>query len=231
MASEIRPLIHIKGIRDGLLVTLGEGDWPDLQEALFNQIEQQANFFNGARVALEVGNHILRAGDMGSLRDRLSDRGIALWAILSNSTVTETNAQALGMATRLPTPRPERVVKPLDTHLPGEAAVMVNRTMRSGFQVNYKGHVIVLGDVNPGAEIIASGNVVVWGKLRGSVHAGCDGNADAVVCTLDLAPTRLLIADQIAEFQKRKGKPVPEIVRIIDGQIQREPWGDKEGGR
>jgi septum site-determining protein MinC len=61
-----------------------------------------------------------------------------------------------------------------------------------------KGRLPSLGDVNPGAEIIAGGSVVVWGRLRGLVHAGAMGDDTAVICALDLNPTQLRIADQIA---------------------------------
>ncbi len=223
--------VRIKGVRDGLLVTFGEGEWPDLQDALFHHIEERENFFGGAKVALDVGNHILHAAEMGSLRDRLSDKGVTLWAVLSNSPTTEATAQVLGLATRLSTPKPDRVVRPIDANLPGEAAVLVQRTLRSGFRVAYQGHVMVIGDVNPGAEIIASGSVVVWGRLRGSVHAGAEGNNQALVCALDMNPTQLRIAEVIAAPSKRKNKPQPEVAKVKDGRVEVEPWNYKEGGR
>lgn len=223
--------IRIKGVRDGLLVTFGEGEWPELQDALFKQIEERENFFAGAKMALEVGNHILHAAEMGSLRDRLSDKGVVLWAVLSNSPTTEATAQVLGLATRLSTPRPERVTRSVDANLPGESAVLVQRTLRSGFRVAYQGHVVVIGDVNPGAEIIASGSVVVWGRLRGVVHAGAEGNEQATVCALDMSPTQLRISELIAVAPQRKGKPQPEVARVKNGQVIAEPWNMKEGGR
>ncbi len=223
--------VRIKGVRDGLLVTFGEGEWPELQDALFSHIEERENFFNGAKLALDVGNHILHAAEMGSLRDRLSGKGVILWAILSNSHTTESTAQVLGLATRLSTPKPERTIRSIDANLPGEAAVLVQRTLRSGFRVAYQGHVVVIGDVNPGAEIVASGNVVVWGRLRGSVHAGSDGNEQATVCALDMNPTQLRIAEIIAVPPQRRGKPQPEVARVKNGQVVAEPWNNKEGGR
>jgi septum site-determining protein MinC len=87
--------------------------------------------------------------------------------------------------------------------------------------------VVVVGDVNPGAEIIAGGSVVVWGRLRGVVHAGAGGNEQAVVCALDLQPTQLRIAAHIAVPPKRKGKPQPELARIRDGQVEAEAWTGK----
>ena len=76
--------------------------------------------------------------------------------------------------------------------------------------------------------IIAGGNVIVWGRLRGVVHAGATGNKDAMVCALDLAPTQLRIADQIAVSPARRGRPKPEIARIRNGQLTAEEWQTKQ---
>jgi septum site-determining protein MinC len=229
MVSEKRALVQIKGIRDGLLVTLGEGDWPELRAALFKQIVERESFFKGAKVTLDVGNQILHAAEMGSLRDKLSEMGISLWAVLSNSPTTEQTAQMLGMATRISKPRPERSIHTLDTNLTsGDNAMFVQRTLRSGFRISYQGHVVVLGDVNPGAEIVASGNILVWGRLKGVVHAGAEGNENAVVCSLDLEPTQLRIADLVATAPAKKSKPQPEVASIKNGQVVAEPWNTKE---
>lgn len=109
----------------------------------------------------------------------------------------------------------------------GEAAVLVKRTLRSGFSLQHEGHVIIIGDVNPGAQIIASGDVLVWGRLRGVVHAGAEGDEGAQVCALDLSPTQLRIAGQIAITPQRRGKTQPEMARIQDGQVVAEPWNPK----
>ena len=219
--------IQIKGIREGLLATLGDGAWAELQDALFKQVEDQSSFFQGARLAIDVGNQILHAAEMGGLRDRLSEKGISLWAIISNSPTTEQTARVLGLATRLNSARPARSIRSLDTNLSGESAVLVQRTLRSGFKLTHQGHVVVIGDVNPGAEIVAAGSVVVWGRLSGVVHAGADGNEKAVVCALDFSPTQLRIADRIAIPPQRKGKPQPEMASIQNGQVVSEVWNMK----
>jgi septum site-determining protein MinC len=218
------PQIKIKGIREGLLINIGEGEWPDLEQSLLTHIDQQGEFLKGAQITVEIGNLILKAADLGHLRDVLSERGITLRAVLTNSPTTEIAAQDLGLATRLSTPQPERSMRTLDTKLTGDEAVLVQRTLRSGHNINYFGHVVVIGDVNPGAEIVAGGNVVVWGRLRGTVHAGAEGDQSAIICALDLSPTQLRIAEKISvEIQKKK-KSQPEIARLIDNQVIAEPW-------
>ncbi len=225
----MNPNVQIKGIREGLLVNLGDGNWDEVHQALLAQLDQQAEFLRGARLALDVGNHILKAADLGPLTRELSDRGLTLWAVLSNSPTTERSAQSYGLATRLPRPKPEPPAARLpDTNLQGgEGAILVRRTLRSGFSLQHPGHVVVIGDVNPGAEIVASGDVLVWGKLRGVVHAGAEGNENALVCALELSPVQLRIAGQIAVPPKRRGKPQPEMARLQAGQVVVEAWNPK----
>ena len=226
-ASNTVPQIKIKGIREGILVTLGEGEWPELEHALLVHIDEQGDFLKGAQLTLDIGNQILKAAELGHLRDILSDRGVTLRALLSHSPSTEIAAQDLGLATRLSKPRRDRTTRPLDTKLSGDEAVLVHRTLRSGHNINYFGHVIVVGDVNPGAEIVAGGNIVVWGRLRGTVHAGADGNKNAIICALNLTPTQLRIADQISVMPTQKKKTGPEVARLVDNRVIAEPWDHK----
>ena len=81
-----------------------------------------------------------------------------------------------------------------------------------------------MGDVNPGAEVIAGGNVLVWGKLRGMVHAGALGDSEAVVCALVLAPTQLRINNKIAISPAEGRKKHPEMALVRDGKVVAEPW-------
>jgi septum site-determining protein MinC len=221
--------IQIKGIREGLLVTLGDQPWEEVHQALLEHLDQQADFLRGARLAVDVGNHALKAVDLGQLSKEISDRGLSLWAVISNSPTTERSAQAFGLATRLFKPRPEAMgsARPSAQVQEAGSAILVRRTLRSGASLQHPGHIVVIGDINPGAEVIARGDVVVWGRLRGMVHAGAEGDENAVICALDLSPTQLRIAGQIAVTPKRRGKPQPEMARILNGQVVAEPWDPK----
>jgi septum site-determining protein MinC len=98
--------------------------------------------------------------------------------------------------------------------------------VRSGQYVRHRGSIVVLGDVNPGAELIAEGDIIVWGKLRGIVHAGADGDEKAIIGALVLTPTQLRIAEQVArapDYKRPRVAPA-EIAHIRNGQIIVEPW-------
>jgi septum site-determining protein MinC len=217
--------LAIKGIRDGLLITVPAGDWTEVLPNLLETIQQQEDFFRGARLALQIEDRELSAAELGHLRDMLAEEEITLWAILTTSDTTKIAAADLGLAQELSQKSgAEEEGLPLESRLQGEEAVLVERTLRSGHNIRYAGHVIILGDVNPGAEIISGGHVIVWGRLRGTVHAGAGGDESATVCALDLSPTQLRIAGQIAVSPSSRSKTMPEIAFIRDGQLVAEPW-------
>lgn len=77
-----------------------------------------------------------------------------------------------------------------------EPTLYIRKTLRSGQRVVFAGNVVVIGDLNPGAQIEADGDVIVLGQLRGSVHAGCEGDEEATVITSSMRATQLRIADR-----------------------------------
>jgi septum site-determining protein MinC len=223
--------LTIKGVKDGLLIHVPEGPWDQVQESLMASVSDQADFLRGARLALQVDERPLGAGDLGSLRTLLAEHEITLWAVISSNETTYSAAADLGLELSL-TPKGQQLEDQevgIDTELYGEEAILIRRTLRSGHSIRHPGHVTVIGDVNPGAEIIAGGNVIVWGRMRGVVHAGATGDEGALVCALDLSPTQLRIAGQISVSPSRRGKPQPECARIRDDQLVAEPWRAERG--
>ena len=217
--------ISIKGIGESLQVSTLEKDWGKAYPSLLEVLNQQADFFHGARIALDIEAIDLTTQDLVALQDELLCREIHLRAIYSTSEVTRASASELGIVHSLPSDKAEDIDEPtFDPELPSEDATLFQGTLRSGQRIHYPGHVIVLGDVNPGSEVIAGGNVIIWGRLRGTVHAGATGNEGAVVCALDLTPTQLRIGSYIAVSPERRRRVKPEVVRIQDGQLVAEDW-------
>lgn len=217
-------LVQIKGIRDGLLASFMEAPWEEQTQALLTQIDERPAFFQGARLAMDIGPQALRVNDLVDLRDKLSERNIVLWAVVSESPATEQTAQLLGLATRISKPRPEEQ-RQFSTAASEDTALFINKTLRSGTRIEYPGNVVIIGDVNPGAEIVAEGNVIVWGRVRGMIHAGSKGNRSAYICALDLSANQLRIADEISAALKPQKEPKPEVASInSEGRLQAELW-------
>ncbi|HET7144228.1 MAG TPA: septum site-determining protein MinC, partial [Anaerolineales bacterium] len=151
-------------------------------------------------------------------------RNVSLWAVLSESPITEQTSQLLGLATRISKPRPEEQRQFVET-VSEDTALFVNKTLRSGTRIEYPGNILVVGDVNPGAEIIADGNVIVWGRVRGMIHAGAKGDRSAFICALDLSANQLRIADEVSASLKPQKDPKPEVASINgEGRLQAELW-------
>jgi len=230
--------ITIKGIRQGLLVTLGGQDWAnrnwhDELRALETRLGASPSFFRGGRVALDVGALGLSRSEIEDARALLTRHQVELWAVVSTNPSTEAAAQELGLVISIqtdpgPSPAPGSEAAPGGEVAPIAEGLVVRRTLRSGQSLRYPGHVVVIGDVNPGAEIVAGGDIVVWGRVRGLVHAGALGDEEAVICALDLAPTQLRIAGCIARSPEgRRRTPTPEMASVREGRIEAVPWGGR----
>ncbi len=223
MSSET---ISIKGVRQGLLVTLRQGGWEQLLAELQRRLADSPSFFKGGRVSLDVGPLALTERHLRQARDLLIQHDVTLHAVVSKNAQTEAAAQALGLVIDLGLERrPPSPAPPAAPPAPHGEAIVTQGTLRSGQSIRHPGHVIVIGDVNPGAEIVAGGHVVVWGKLRGTVHAGAMGDDEAMICALDLSPMQLRIAGHITRSpEERRRKPVPEVAAVRDGQIVATTW-------
>jgi septum site-determining protein MinC len=103
----------------------------------------------------------------------------------------------------------------------GPTTLYHSATLRGGQVLHHTGNIVVVGDVNPGAELIATGDIVVFGRLAGIAHAGAGGDEQARIFALDLAATQLRIATFIAADQdsKRRAAPSAEAALARDGRI------------
>jgi len=204
------------------LITIGEGEWPQILTELESQLDRPraAQFFRGARARLAPGERALNETEITELTGLLEQHAMQLdlqpLAPRPREHASVDAARPIAESSAANKSEPELWVE----------AALVRRTVRSGQVIRYPGHVVVHGDVNPGAEIVASGDVIIWGKLRGMVHAGASGDDKAVVGALLLAPMQLRIGNHIARAPDERGKKErgAEIARVRDGRIVIESW-------
>ena len=101
--------------------------------------------------------------------------------------------------------------------------ILLRHNLRSGQRFYTRSHVVLLGDVNPGAEIIAGGSILVMGSLRGLAHAGKFGDEEQVVAALRMDPLQLRIAEHITrppDSEPEEGAgALPELARIREGKV------------
>ena len=77
-------------------------------------------------------------------------------------------------------------------------------SLRSGQKIEYEGSLVILGDVNAGAEVLAGENIVVLGILRGMAHAGAKGNKEAIIAAASIESVQIRIADIVKEIEKNE---------------------------
>lgn len=93
--------------------------------------------------------------------------------------------------------------KPFNREIASSETKFVRSSLRSGQKAEYEGSIVVLGDVNGGAEVVAGENVVVLGCIRGMVHAGAKGNKEAIITAGSIEATQIRISNIVKECEKQ----------------------------
>jgi septum site-determining protein MinC len=215
--------LAIKGIREGLLITLGGNTWAEALEEMLAHIDSKGDFFLGARIALQLGPLEPRAAELADARSRLAKRGLTLWAALTEAPAVVRSAKSLGLVTVLPAP-PTTPDATKDAELGAGSAKLVRGALPSGHRIQGAGHVVILGNVDSGAEVVAAGNILVWGALLGRAQAGAGGDDSAVVCALDLSPEQLVIAGRTVGPPPHERSAGPSMARLDGERIVIEEW-------
>ena len=242
--------VIIKGVREGLLLIVDD-DVPFAQvlTELVTRINAQPNFFKGAALTLNMGRRVFDAPEFDVLYRMLTRNGMKMQSVVSLSAQSRMVVENRGVSARPPSfaagdsgtslglkGRGSWVSTPSATNeVAAEAGpgLFLRCSLRPGQSVSYGGDVCVLGDVEVGAEVIAEGDVIVWGHLRGIVHAGVGGDDEAVVCALRMNPTQLGIAGVTSRFPASdtgylmEVQP-PELARLENGRIVVEAWRSDE---
>lgn len=218
--------ISLKGTAEGILLTPKSYVWESVLEATAYALREGEDFFRGGRLIMEVGSRELTQEQLIAMRDLLRQFDIELWAVVSENEKTVRLVRSNGILTRLPKETESKKASS-ETVLEPQA-LFVHQTLRSGQKIQHPGDITLIGDVHPGSEIVAGGNILVWGTIRGVVHAGAYGDENAVICALDLQPSQLRIAGYIGRAPERRRHAVePEVARIEEGRIVADPWTKK----
>jgi septum site-determining protein MinC len=230
--------IAIKGTRNGLLLTLEpETPFSELLNALSHRLSEAPGFFWGASLALDTRRRNLRISERTQLEELLANYQMSVAPleqmlivkqhepeIISSEVGSEPSITAEILSEQTPA-----LIDRLDPR-DSDDTLFLRRTIRSGQAIHHTSNVVIMGDVNPGAEIVAGGDILVWGALRGMVHAGYPNNENALVCSLVLAPVQLRIANLLSRppdgFQVQAR---PEFATIKNGQIVVEAWLNGHG--
>ncbi len=181
-------IVTIKGLKYGLQLTFAKGaSFDDVQANLLNKLESGDSFFiRGTTVFVPKGYF---AEDQNEALRRMFHRHGMLF-----STELKRPNLAPPSCDTVKTPAQKSKAKVEDA----QKMMVINRTIRGGQEVKANCSVLICGNVNPGAQIIAGGSIDIRGTCRGFVHAGAFGDKTACVVADRLMPAQIRIADLIA---------------------------------
>ncbi len=176
----------------------GKIAWADLLDHLKCRLKASEQFWEpGTDIQLRAADQLLDGRQLQAIAQTLADVGLKLRRVIASRRQTAVAAAAAGYSVE------QQETEELQDHGSDSAEhwaepLYLKSTLRSGAEVQHPGTVIVFGDVNPGSSVIASGDVLVLGRLRGIAHAGAQGNRSCQIMALQMEATQLRIADAIA---------------------------------
>ncbi len=195
--------VNIKGMNNNLIFMFGPGSFDEYYRFLNERLTNNQALFHGSSVLFQ-GNGMdnLSPGEITALQKLCLDHGILL-----NNT-----APAL--------PPPEKNPK---------SNLIIHRNVRSGQNVRSEASIVIWGDVHESAEIIAGGDIIILGKLKGIAHAGYFGDQSSSIFALALMPGQIRIANLISQSPEEElNNHYPEIAFIENGKICIEKYTPRE---
>lgn len=212
-------LLNFKGVKDGLILQINEN-------TSFTEIK------NAIQVKAENGSGLIKNSDLiGVIGTKLSYKEKAILEELL-SKLLKINVLSLenfsyndnknNKETELENTLENTSENDSKQNNRTNDTKFIETTLRSGSEIISDGHIVVLGDVNPGAILKAKGNILVMGKLRGIAHAGIDGNNNAFIAANSLMPNQIRISNIISrapDNAKDVERITPEKAFISDGRI------------
>ncbi len=208
--------VSIKGTKEGLVIILNPGySFEDLKKELLEKIISANGFFKGAEFTFMPSKITLA-------ESRILEEICQKHGLIPNNEIKFPGDSDL---------KPKSVQtndsQSFETNIPADASncLLLEHGIRSGQTLQYDGHITVLGDVNAGGELIASGNILVMGALRGIAHAGVFGDEKSVIVAHRMKAKQLRISKIVGRSSgESNSHNYPEIARMVDGRILIEPY-------
>ena len=204
MTESAVPPVQIKANRGGfVLVPEPVVSFETVLAYMTQRLTESHHFLKRSKMALDLRQRPFQAEEVQVLQQLLKDKGdielVEVWLGKDLTSLLQWGSQQLGVGLTLETTIEQQ-----------PAPVIVRVTCRSGTRIESEADCIVLGDVNPGAEIVAAGDIIVFGRLRGVAHAGARGDRAARIWAMSIEPNQLRIADRVAmpprDAEKRSGR-------------------------
>ncbi|BDA70635.1 hypothetical protein RIVM261_061890 [Rivularia sp. IAM M-261] len=204
-------------------ISISEYSWSEI----WQQLKQRLNGGDRLRVAntsvhLVAGDRLLDARQLQELAESLKEVELQLKSVATSRRQTAIAAVTAGYSVEQLQLAPKiSFSEEKSAVTPTAEPLYMEMTIRSGVEIRHPGTVVILGDVNPGGIVVASGDILVWGRLRGVAHAGANGNSECLIMALQMEPTQLRIADAVARApEKAPTQFHAEVAYVTSGGIR-----------
>ncbi|MUH00213.1 septum site-determining protein MinC [Scytonema sp. UIC 10036] len=222
--------VQLKSEKERLLLILptesqvpsSEYSWIDIwQQMKLRLFACNRSFSPNTPVHLEAQDRLLDGRQLQELAESLDQYQVHLKSVSTSRRQTAIAAATAGYSVEQIQPQKTLRSEPKPTRLPLTEPLYLEKTVRSGEEIRHPGHIILLGDLNPGGIVIADGDILVWGRLRGITHAGANGNRACLIMALQMEPTQLRIADAVARApEKSPIQYYPEVAYVTSEGIR-----------
>lgn len=221
------PQVRLKGEGGRLLLLLppevdtpsAPNTWTDVWQQLQHRLNSGERFWQpDTPVHLIARDRLLDGRQLQAIADALTAAQLRLKRVYTSRRQTAVAASTAGFSVEQQSPIAQ--FNPAEEGKALAEPLYVQTTLRSGMEIRHPGSVIVLGDANPGSSIIADGDVLVWGLLRGVVQAGAAGNSRCLIMALRMQPTQLRIADTVARVPDAPDQQQPEVAYVSPDGIR-----------
>ena len=222
--------VRFKSEADRLLLILPtEAEMPpsaDNWSEIWQQMKQRLNagdrFWQPhTQVELIAADRLLDGRQLQQIADALGEVLLQMQRVRTSRRQTAVAAATAGYCVEQQAPLTTLTTAAVAATAPLNDPLYLQMTIRSGVEIRHSGTVVVLGDVNPGGIIVANGDILVWGRLRGVAHAGANGNAKCLIMALQMEPTQLRIASFVARAPANSPEEYyPEVAYITPDGIR-----------
>ncbi len=198
MGSSDETLIRIKANKDGfVLVPHPAAPFDSILKELQDRLSKTRDFFARSEMVLDLRRRSLKTSQIAALHKLLKEKGQVRMVEVQLSDDLRMALDHLPAPAQPPPPPPPRRASREDRDRT-DVPVIIRSTCRSGIRIESPSDCVILGDVNPGAEILAVGDIIVFGNLRGIAHAGALGDRSARIWAFSIEPSQIRIADLVA---------------------------------
>ncbi|MEM7773697.1 MAG: septum site-determining protein MinC [Cyanobacteria bacterium P01_E01_bin.6] len=195
--------------------------WTDLWQQLKQRLTGNDRFWkDNTPVYLLARDRLLDARQLQEVADVLSEATLSLKRVYTSRRQTAVAAVTAGYSVEQHSSVSRLNQSIEESASPLADPLYLNMTVRSGVEIRHPGTVILQGDVNPGGAIVADGDVIIWGTLRGLAQAGASGNTRCLIMALKMAPTQIRIAGALARSPETPPEQYhPEVAYFADDGI------------